>query len=80
MKNGPPETNETILPTIEEWGNQMQHIILLFWLNNFEISLHKKKKKNLVLFTVDFFPSCGWNNWSLEEWTSATELFKLFLC
>lgn len=56
MKNGPPETNETILPTIEEWGNQMQHIILLFWLNNFEISLHKKKKKTWFYLLLIFFP------------------------
>lgn len=67
------QMKQHLLP--EERRNQMQHI--LFWFHNFEIS--SLTQKELVLFTVDFSPSCGWNNWSLEEWTSATELFKLFV-
>lgn len=63
------------------WFNDLEvDTILLFWFNDFEVFSLAHKSKNWFYLLLICFPSCGWNNWSLEEWTSATELFKLFLC
>lgn len=52
-RNGLPETNETVRFTRETGKPNAAHC-LLFWFNNFGISSFTKKKE-LVLFTVDFF-------------------------
>lgn len=58
MRDGPPKTNETILFTRETSKPNAAHC-LLFWFSNFEIPSFAKKKEP-VLFTVDFFFSFLW--------------------